>query len=333
MNFYEVEPTRDNYWRAVILFGANVASYKFALAKSLYDLRSAKNDLITLQELAVPFSKHLCEHLKHSPKQITSRSSRFLDDCKMHNEGGLSQDELTKTTVQLGFNNVIDAFHIVNRSPIRKKFFIDERSASGGIRLTEDFFQLTEDANLTHDLTQETEARWRLVETAWAEGISRNLLKIEYDKEVEDLYTVSRDRRINITSCRGGLNGYQKGKCFYCHNKISIESNREDTTHVDHFFPWSQRRSISHVNGVWNLVLACSDCNGEKLAQLPSIKWLEKLHKRNEYLISSHHPLRETIIQQTGNTEDGRITFLQAIYNQWNVIDGWSPTIRGSDIF
>lgn len=29
--FYEIEPSLENYWRAVILFGRNVASYKFAL--------------------------------------------------------------------------------------------------------------------------------------------------------------------------------------------------------------------------------------------------------------------------------------------------------------
>ena len=36
--FYEIEPSFENYWRSVILFGRNVASYKFALAKSLYNL-------------------------------------------------------------------------------------------------------------------------------------------------------------------------------------------------------------------------------------------------------------------------------------------------------
>lgn len=333
MEFYEVEPSKENYWRAIILFGANVASYKFALAKSLYDLRSAQNDLITLQELAVPFSKHLCDHLKHSPKQITSSSSKFLDACRKFNDDELSQDDLTKTTVQLGFNNVIDAFHIVNRSLINKKFFIDERSTHNGIRLTDDFFSLTEDPTFTGDLSQETEARWRLVETAWDLGISKNLIKVEYDQDLEGLFTISKDRRIDITSCRGGLNGYQKGKCFYCHRQISIESNAEDTTHVDHFFPWSRREFISHVNGVWNLVLACSDCNSRKSAQIPSIKWLKRLHKRNEYFITSHHPLRETIIQQTGNTEEKRGKFLQATFNNWNVTEGWDPTLQGSDIF
>jgi hypothetical protein len=37
MKFEEVSPSLDNYWRSIILFGQNVASYKFALAKSLFD--------------------------------------------------------------------------------------------------------------------------------------------------------------------------------------------------------------------------------------------------------------------------------------------------------
>jgi len=61
--FYEIEPTSENYWRAIILFGRNVASYKFALAKTLYDLRGSSNDLILLEDLAPLFSKHLTDHL------------------------------------------------------------------------------------------------------------------------------------------------------------------------------------------------------------------------------------------------------------------------------
>ncbi|VAL46716.1 Uncharacterised protein [Enterobacter hormaechei] len=34
MEFYQADPTLENYWRGVILFGRNVASYKFALASA-----------------------------------------------------------------------------------------------------------------------------------------------------------------------------------------------------------------------------------------------------------------------------------------------------------
>ena len=93
MEFYQVDPTLDNYWRAIILFGRNVASYKFALAKALQDLSDRSNDLITLDELAIPFSGHLCEHLKVAPKQTTAPSSQFLDSCLAYNQGQLSQDD------------------------------------------------------------------------------------------------------------------------------------------------------------------------------------------------------------------------------------------------
>ncbi|MDA9100039.1 hypothetical protein N9J94_02120 [Planktomarina sp.] len=36
--FHSIDPTDENYWRAINLFGRNVASYKFSLAKSLLEL-------------------------------------------------------------------------------------------------------------------------------------------------------------------------------------------------------------------------------------------------------------------------------------------------------
>ena len=36
--FTETTPTLESFWWSIILFGRNVASYKFALGKSLLDL-------------------------------------------------------------------------------------------------------------------------------------------------------------------------------------------------------------------------------------------------------------------------------------------------------
>ena len=33
--FYDIDPSLENYWRGVILFGRNVASYKFAVRSPL----------------------------------------------------------------------------------------------------------------------------------------------------------------------------------------------------------------------------------------------------------------------------------------------------------
>ena len=45
--FYDIEPSLENYWRSIILFGRNVAMYKIALAKALYDLKDNGNTVIT----------------------------------------------------------------------------------------------------------------------------------------------------------------------------------------------------------------------------------------------------------------------------------------------
>jgi hypothetical protein len=101
--FTEVQPTLENYWRAVILFGRNVASYKFALGHSLLELASQGKEVITLEELSDPFSRHICDHLKIADKQGTSKSSQFLDVCRKFNAGEVKKEE------QPG---ALDAFHV-----------------------------------------------------------------------------------------------------------------------------------------------------------------------------------------------------------------------------
>ncbi len=72
--FTRVDPTLENYWRGVILFGNNFATYKFALAHALYDI-DRSNTFISLQDLALPFSQHICAHLKQAPKQILNTTN------------------------------------------------------------------------------------------------------------------------------------------------------------------------------------------------------------------------------------------------------------------
>jgi len=226
--FEEEDASSTDCWRSIVLFGRNVACYKFALAQSLLELAEKERTFVRLDELAEPFSRHIVDHLRTADKQATSRSSRFLDACKDYLNGSVSQDDLRATTVRLGFNNVIDAFHIVNRAETPVRFFSDERSGSTpGISLTDDLLNLAETIQAL-DLPHEVEARWRLVETAWSLNISRNLITVQYDVDTESLFTMDRSpHRVSITSCRKVLNGYQRGKCFYCFADISIAEKVE----------------------------------------------------------------------------------------------------------
>ena len=167
----------ENYWRAIILFGKNTASYKFALAKSLIDVSlERQSDLITLDDLALPYALHLAEHLKHSPKQSTGRMGQFIQACQDYNAGKIDEDRLIQITKKEGFKYVLDAFHVVNTKAVTERFydvvneefFIDERKFNKGIRLTDNLFKLFYIYdNSTKDLNQETESRWNLVEKAW----------------------------------------------------------------------------------------------------------------------------------------------------------------------
>jgi 5-methylcytosine-specific restriction endonuclease McrA len=338
--FYENDPSLQSYWRSIVLYGKNVASYKFALAKSLIDLKGQPNDLIKLEDLAVPFSKHLCKHLKHNNKQATSPSSSFLNTCRKFNSNETSLDELIQITKKLGFNNVIDAFHIVNGGEIPKRFFIDERKENDGIRITDNFFELNE-LQESENLPSEVEARWRLVETAWDLNMPTNLIKVKYDNERELFYTDKSNKRIDVTPSKDALNGYQKGKCFFCFDYISVISNSPNLCHVDHFFPHTLKDKPfdGYVDGVWNLVLACRSCNNGangKFAKLPTINLLARLNKRNEFFCSSHHPLNETVRNQLGISAEDRRSKLNHYFNQAQdiLIHTWEPQeIRGEEVF
>ena len=242
-------------------------------------------------------------------RQGTSQRSKFLDACRAHNAGELGEDDLIETTRRLGFQNVIDAFHVLDGLEIDQRFFLDERSNRGGIRLTDQMHRLLEEAKQT-SLTEETESRWQLVEAAWELNLPRHLLTVSYDPDLQSLRTVGRGRTA-VTGIRGALNGYQKGVCFFCYSPISTDGSTGSQAQVDHVFAWSFGAEVGNapVDGVWNLVLACARCNGwhEKSDRPPD----ERLHRRNEYLIASQHPLRPTLIAQTGATANARAQTLE----------------------
>ncbi len=82
-------------------------------------------------------------------------------------------------------------------------------------------------------------------------------------------------RRNSLTRYRKTLNRLNLDvRCFYCEGLLEEEYD------VEHFIPWS----FVFEDKLWNLVAACSGCNGDKDVSIPSRSWLEKLHKRNSQL-------------------------------------------------
>lgn len=333
MQYQVNDPSLESQWRALILFGKNSATYKFAFAKTLLELAERETTTITLSDMAEPFARHVVEHLREHDKQGSAASSKFLATCRQFLANQVSQERLLQQTEQLGFVNVLDAFQVVNGSILPQPFY-HQHKVIGKLQLTltDHFLRLKESFHF-QNLPQEAEARWRLVETAWNLNISPNVLEVEYDEATSQFF-IQRDllRRVNITSVRDALNGYQKGKCFYSFQDISIVPGSPQLCAVDHFLPHlhKQIHLPANINGVWNLVLADKTVNGNKSARVPAVRFLKRLHQRNEFFIESKHPLAETIINQTGPTPEKRWHFLQTHYQLAldYSIHQWQPAVE-----
>lgn len=340
INFQESDPSLESQWRSIILFGKNSATYKFAFAKALLGVANKSNTVVSLSDLAPIFVDSIIEHLKENDRQGNSNSSTFLQACREFNAGKIDYDQLISTTIKYGFVNVVDAFQNVNGEVIQKKFYEKVyNSVSKKLVITDSLLKLKESIQFDN-FNDEIEARWNLVETAWNLQINPNLLEVKIDEDMKVLYLESSImRRKNVSSSRASLNGYQKGKCFYSFQDISITSNDENLCAVDHFFPHVHKIKINdagaNVNGIWNLVLADRFVNIEKNVKIPELRYLERLYKRNEFYIASKHPLGETIINQTGKTSLERRKFLQKQYDlAVNLsLQKWKPLVELEPLF
>ena len=187
----------ESNFRSVILFGRNTASYKFALAKALFDLARQGKDSVTLEQLADPYTRHLVEHVKTHPRQTTNRSIKLRDASAGSAKGITTYDEHGFTVGKLGFNNVLDAFHVVNKGDVPIRVF--EKDFKGGAKrliLTDEVFELA-NSDEFRNILQEIESRWNLVETAWETGVSANLLI--YDEETQRIVLDNDLRRRSVT--------------------------------------------------------------------------------------------------------------------------------------
>src|SRR5690606_13850427 len=117
------DPSLESQWRAIILFGKNSATYKFAFAKSLLELASRETTTISLADMAKPFATNILQQLKTNDKQGSSGSSQFLNSCRSFINQEITEAELFAITEKLGFVNVVDAFQNVNGQIIPSPFY------------------------------------------------------------------------------------------------------------------------------------------------------------------------------------------------------------------
>ena len=320
--------------RTIVLFGRNVSTYKFALASALLKLKP--KNFITYEEIRDEFLYSLLEHYQKNPNQyqagensLTKAFDKYILDENWN--------ELLKTAERNIYNNVFDAFHNVGGGSIKKEHILFEHLANEKkLVLTDNLNAILEKKDLIDALKNENESRWMVVEEAWKNKLSPNLLV--FDQSSGEFISVSSTERTNLRSAVSVLLPYQHGRCFYCGKIINTNAYAEDHNFpdVDHFIAHSyfKRSELGHINpdGIWNLVIACKECNrggGGKFERLPDLIYQKEIINRNVLFTEEHrHSLKNSILLSLN--ANNHIDVKQKMYNlfdNFNMIEGWKPKL------
>ena len=312
----------EDYWRSIILYGLNQATYKIALGKTLVSLSERNFTTVPWDTLSLEFLKQYQQRLnidEPMPQQANPSRRTFMERAVRKLElGSTDIDEAIFNVGNEGFNDVIRRFHnIATFKEFQGKFYSFDFGKS--ISLTDNLHNVIE--KHSKDISDELDARWALLEGAFTIKTDNYQLA----NEILNTYLLKGEDRKNLTNNIPFLQGYQGNTCFYCAEKIE-----ENDFHVDHVLP----RMVMNHDQIWNLVLAHSYCNMSKSDKLVGKHFMEKLILRNENIKGSNHPWKSKISLELGKTKKLRASNLLKHYenvksvlgnNYWRGASSYSP--------
>jgi hypothetical protein len=194
--------TPQDYWRAIVLYGNNVATYKIALADVLIAFARESKTQVTMPELADAFfHRYLARFANGQPQQSDpSRKTVLERTIEAYRAGQLTETAAVEQVARQGFNDVVPGFHTVNGAPVPLPFY---EQTLAGLVLTDALLELFGPAPRL-DLQAEVASRWDLLEAAFAMHLPVEVL----GTDAHMLYRTNGYERIDITSTRPVLNGY-----------------------------------------------------------------------------------------------------------------------------
>jgi hypothetical protein len=311
----------EDYWKALVLYGLNQATYKIALGKTLLDLGKQGITRVSWDQLSAAFLTHYSQRLSGAnpmPQQATPHRRTRMEQIVASMQFGMSYEAAVTEVGQTAFGDVIPRFHNLGKfDDLQGQFYRVEFGKH--LDLTDGLLRLAESDR--GDLMAELDARWSLLEGAFAIGAEN----FELANEVRTIYLQGATSRTDLTDTVPFLQGYQGNRCFYC-----CEPIHPNNIHVDHALP---RQVVLH-DEIWNLVLAHDSCNLSKSDYLLGEHFLLKLIVRNENIMGSNHPWKKKISQALGDTRAKRASALRTHYNNvqtvlgpryWGGTNGYNP--------
>lgn len=285
----------NDYWKGVILYGLNTATYKIALGKSLIDLTELNNEVIEWDVLSKCFFDNYVKRLEneHLPQlNLPGRTSTVEKIFLQYKKGKIDYNRAVEMIGVEAFIDVIPRFQTIgtDKTIIGEKFY--HFDFGNKLYLHDSLFKIVESDKL--NLLSEIDARWSLLEGAFK--INQGDWTLSND--IREMYITSGYERKPLSSNIPFLKGYQGNVCFYCGEKIE-----DSDIHVDHVLP----RQVLRHDEIWNLVLSHSLCNLHKDDFLVGKHYLEKLILRNENIMGSNHPWKKKISETLGSTKTERL--------------------------
>ena len=299
-----------DYLKAINLFGLNVSTYKPALLRCIINFSRKGQINIDWGDLSEEFFNIYYDRItKRNLPQLFQygRISKVERIIKKYQIGKINKDRAISEISDECFNDVVPRFHTIGmNSKIAKDFFY-EFNFGKNIILKDSFNSLIE---ISYDeIIQDTECRWSTLEAAF----KKNQSDYNHDlvNNIREVYLQSGYGRTNITSTKPFLLPFQGDVCFYCGTVMGDSA-------VDHVLP---REVLCH-DEIWNLVVAHSHCNGQKLDYVVGPHFIEKLIVRNENIMGSNHPWKQKISQQLGKTPQKRKENLKKHYENVKIVKG-----------
>lgn len=156
----------QDYWRAIVLYGANVATYKIAFAICLMRFAEQGKTQVTMNELAQAFFHEYRQRLTNGLPQQTNPARKTLLEraVEAYQRCEISETAAIERVEREGFSDVVPRFHTVNHDPIPLRYY---EATPKGLILT-DALLATVHGSPQEALHAEAASRWDLLEAAFA---------------------------------------------------------------------------------------------------------------------------------------------------------------------
>jgi hypothetical protein len=308
--------TNEDFFKGIVLFGLNAATYKMGLAQTLISASRAKSNVLNWGDLSETYFDIYLNRLRQNPMPQQGNPNRLTKMeriVKEHELGVLSRTEAINKVAEIGFEDVVPRFQTIGTDKNIVSDYFYEIDFGNKLVLKDTLLSL--DTVQLDQLEAEVLARWGLLEGAF----SINQTDFKLANDIREIYLKDGYNRKALTSNIPFLAGYQGNTCFYCGEPMLND------IHVDHVLP----RQVLNHDDIWNLVLAHGDCNLLKSDRLVGVHFIQKLIARNENIMGSNHPWKAQIANALGTTANRRADTLKVHYDNLKTVLGnyyWGGT-------